>query len=41
MAELARWMLANADHLSRMDEVIVETGMVSFLVPECTEVARG
>ncbi|WP_414673775.1 ubiquinol-cytochrome C chaperone family protein [Martelella sp. UBA3392] len=41
MAELARWMLANADHLGRMDEVMVETGMVSFLVPECTEATRG
>ncbi|WP_194246286.1 ubiquinol-cytochrome C chaperone family protein [Martelella limonii] len=41
MAELARWMLANFDHLARMDEVMVETGMVSFLVPESAEVVRG
>lgn len=41
MSELARWMLANADHLARMDEVVVETGMLSFLVPESAEIANG
>lgn len=40
MAELARWMLANADHLDRIDEIVVETGMVSFLVPESMETGR-
>lgn len=40
MAELARWMLENADHLGRIDEIVVETGMVSFLVPESMETGR-
>ncbi|AJY47671.1 ubiquinol-cytochrome C chaperone family protein [Martelella endophytica] len=40
MADLARWMLENSDHLSRLDEIVVETGMVSFLVPESIEVRR-
>ncbi len=40
MAELARWMLANADHLDRIDEIVVETGMLSFLVPESMETGR-
>nr|WP_272211933.1 ubiquinol-cytochrome C chaperone family protein [Marinicella sp. W31]MDC2877823.1 ubiquinol-cytochrome C chaperone family protein [Marinicella sp. W31] len=40
MAELSRWMLENADHLDRIDEIVVETGMVSFLVPESVETRR-
>lgn len=37
MADLARWMFENDIHLARMDEIVVETGMVSFLVPEQLE----
>ncbi|PRX06601.1 UNVERIFIED_ORG: cytochrome b pre-mRNA-processing protein 3 [Martelella mediterranea] len=40
MAELSRWMLENADHLEQTDEIVVETGMVSFLVPESMETGR-
>lgn len=41
MRDLARWLLENDDHLARLDEVVVEAGMVSFLVPESLEVSRG
>ncbi|TPW28050.1 ubiquinol-cytochrome C chaperone [Martelella alba] len=40
MGELARWMLENTDHLARLDEIVVETGLVSFLVPEHLEAGR-
>jgi len=40
MAELARWMLENENHLARLDEIVVETGMVSFLVPERLETSN-
>ena len=40
MDDLARWMLENANHLARMDEIVIETGLVSFLVPESLEFGR-